>query len=84
MIVIEMSVSILEVVEIAKHFAVVASWGYFKLISVNEDPDNSDIYIVTADLGAFQEKNMKFTISESEREVIAYGPEESRDNKELS
>lgn len=82
--VIEMSLSLLEVVEIAKRFATVAGWGYFKLISVKEDPDNSDNFIITADLGAFQERNMKFTISESEKEVIEYGPEETSDNIQLS
>jgi len=71
---------LIDVLELAKNFAVVAGWGFFKLRSVNFN-DMTGNWKLVADVGAIKSENIEFTIKDSDRKVIAYGDWRKTDSK---
>ena len=66
-----MPLDLIDVIRIAREFAELAGWGYFKVNNIRWDEEKK-AWILSAFLGAFSDKLMKFTIDDTGGNVIAY------------
>ena len=70
----------IEVVEIAKNFAIIAGWGWFRLITISIDSKKKE-WTLTARVGAYEDKVIEFKILDTEKKVISYGVAKEPNNQ---